>query len=111
MTGHETFESLFIIFRQRHYRSSMHSTVISPSFHPESEYLHLVTPTLRQEPASGAVGELVALPLFMKDVVAFVEDWMDHRSLPFLTSKYLSTWLLINWYTGPPQLPLPICNA
>ena len=73
---------------------------MSPSLHPPTQYLHLIT---------GDEGEFVAILLDMKDLGVVVDHAMFHFDNPSLTRRYLvSPTLFLK--TGRPSLHLPSSN-
>ena len=89
----------------------MHVTLIEPTIHLSSaQYAHPVVFNLSLGPASGIVGEFVALPLVILAPLLDVEVLIAHVVSPFFTNRTLSIPPSSFLKIGLPQLQSPFSN-
>ena len=89
----------------------MHVTLIEPTIHLSStQYSHPVWLNLSLGPASGIVGEFVALPLIIQAQLLDVEVLIDQVVFPFGTKRTLSIPPSSFLKIGLPRLHSPFSN-
>ena len=89
----------------------MHVTLIEPTIHLSSaQYTHPVMFSLSLGPASGIVGETVALPLVIQDPLLDVEVLIAQAVFPSGTSRTLSIPPSSFLKIGLPLLHSPFSN-